>query len=441
MIVGKKLFILSLCLAAAFIAHCYAEEGKPKYPDLHEFIKTTQFIDVHSHPSTAHVSSERQFKYPTLEPPIFRPFWITDHDKIAVWESMQVEALQKIYGYSGTSVTADDIAGLEELSRKLWSAGKKDGLNKILDLCGIQATFYNSGYPKKDLDPGRTFWVPFVDFLLYPANASQIESINMDLRRTLKHHNESVEKEAARLKISLQGIGQYKKFIRALLTEFKSDGAVAVKVASAYYRTLWFDYVDGKEADLIYMKMLKEPLNDWKEYKRLQDYIARLVFSICGELDLPVHIHTGFGASATLKNLDSNPLNLESIFSDRAFQNTRLVMLHAGYPFSDKLKPLLEKKNVFVEFSAVNWMVFRHELADILFDWLSYPGASEKIMFGADAGAPVFFQIAAENSRAALYDALSRLIEKQIIDESKAKVIAEKIMRGNALRIHKLNLQ
>lgn len=80
-----------------------------------------------------------------------------------------------------------------------------------------------------------------------------------------------------------------------------------------------------------------------------------------------------------------------------AFKDTRFVMLHTGYPFWDKIKPLLEKRNAFVEFSAVNWMVFDYELADILFDWLSYPGVSEKIMFGSDAGAAVFFWIAAEN--------------------------------------------
>ena len=121
------------------------------------------------------------------------------------------------------------------------------------------------------------------------------------------------------------------------------------------------------------------------------------------------------------------------------FKETRFVMLHTGYPFGDKIKPLLEKRNVFVEFSAVNWMVFDDELADIIYDWLSYPGTSEKIMFGTDAGAPVFFWIAAKNSRQALYKALSRLIDQEIIDEDKAILIAEKIIRKNALRVHNLD--
>ncbi len=120
------------------------------------------------------------------------------------------------------------------------------------------------------------------------------------------------------------------------------------------------------------------------------------------------------------------------------FIKTNFVMLHAGYPFWDKLKPILEKRNTFVEFSAVNWFVYEDELEKILYEWLSYPGASEKIMFGSDAGAPVFFWIASKNSRKALYSALSRLIERRIINEEKAILIAEKIIRGNAMKVHGL---
>jgi predicted TIM-barrel fold metal-dependent hydrolase len=162
------------------------------------------------------------------------------------------------------------------------------------------------------------------------------------------------------------------------------------------------------------------------------------MFMMAGGLALPVHFHTGFGADAGLKNLDSHPLNLESIFSDRRFDQTQFLILHAGYPFWDKLKPALEKRNVFVDFSAVNWMVFDFELAEILADWLAYPGLTEKIMFGSDAGAPVFFWMAAENTRRALYLALAGLIDRGVLDEQEAVEVAGKVQRRNALRLHRL---
>jgi len=197
--------------------------------------------------------------------------------------------------------------------------------------------------------------------------------------------------------------------------------------------------VDEDEAAAIFREAGKAKLTDKNEYKKIQDFIARYICAKAGELDLPVHFHTGFGYVATLRNLDSNPLNLESIFSDMRFEKTRFVMLHSGYPWGPLMEPMLEKKNVFVEFSAVNWMVYWDNLADLLYQWLSYHNLAEKIMFGSDAGTPVFYWIAAENSRRALYMALSRLVDLNRFDEDMAILIARKIMRDNAIRVHKLD--
>jgi hypothetical protein len=77
-------------------------------------------------------------------------------------------------------------------------------------------------------------------------------------------------------------------------------------------------------------------------------------------------------------------------------------------------------------------------MADILHQWLSYHGLSGKIMFGSDAGTPVFFWIAAENSRRMLCIAL-KLIDQKKMDETQAISIAEKIMRSKAIRVHNLD--
>jgi predicted TIM-barrel fold metal-dependent hydrolase len=233
-------------------------------------------------------------------------------------------------------------------------------------------------------------------------------------------------------------LGAYLDSVDAALASWKRRGAAALKMGIAYHRTLRFDDPGWEEAAAIYAEGRQGTLESWEKYKKLQDVIARRVFLRAGELGLPVHFHTGFGADARLQLTDSNPLNLESVLSDLKYRNTRFLILHAGYPFWNELKPLLEKRNVFVEFSAANWMVFEDELARILEGWLSYPGASEKIMFGSDAAAPVFFWIAAHNSRQALFRALAALIDRGTITEEKAILVAGKVMRENALRVHNL---
>jgi hypothetical protein len=429
--------ILSLCVVLFIVTSC--DNNSLQYTKLYDFIEQTSFIDVHAHPSLRHRPYSSRDPYPTLEPLIGRPYWPIPKERIAVFDTFQPSALKELYGYKKDEVTEADIPELDRLSEKMWDSGTKEAFNRILDLCGIERVLANSGRPLEAAGQKRVLWVPFVDMFLYPLDPSEIRSIEPSLKSALtRYHSSNIELAQAN-EIQIKGLTSHLAFIDRILTQHKKDKAVALKIASAYIRTLWFDPVDKEVASAIFQEGLNGKIKSWAKYKKVQDYLARWIFLKAAELDLPVHIHTGFGATATLKNLDSNPLNLESVCSDMRFKETRFVMLHTGYPFSDKIKPLLEKRNVFVEFSAVNWMVYDHELADILFGWLSYPGASEKIMFGSDAGAPTFFWIAAKNSRQALYLALSRLIEQNRIDEAKAILIAEKIMRTNAIRVHALD--
>lgn len=412
---------------------------KIKFERLFEFIENTQFIDVHSHPIAGHVEYNIKDPYPTLEPPIDRPFWPIKKERIAVFDIMQVDALKEIYRYKREDVTEEDLSELKRLSQRFWEAGKKRGFNNILDICGIEKVFSNSRSQIKDLDLGRVLWVPFIDLFFYPFEASGLKSINPRLKEEIKNLSKEVWELREKYKIKIKDLSSYLLFIDKVLNDYKKENAVALKAASGYLRTLWFEEPERDKVAAIFEEGLKGELLSWKRYKKLQDFTAKYIFMKAGELRLPVHFHTGFGADASLKNLDSNPLNLESIFSDIRFKDTKFVMLHAGYPFWDKLKPLLEKRNIYVEFSAVNWFVFEHELEKILYEWLCYPGTSDKIMFGADGGTPVFFWIAAKNSRKALYQALAKLINNRIIGEEKAILIAEKIMRGNAIRVHRLN--
>ncbi len=428
-------FLVSLSLAAALSPAGWAQA---RYGRLEAFIARTRLIDVHAHPSARHVDHPADDTYPTLEPPIGRPYWPVVKERIAVFDTLEPEALRAIYGYTGTDVTEGDLPVLRGLSRKFWEAGGPAGLDRVLDICGIERVLADSEEPRSDVDPARVAWVPFVDCFMFPFAAPAIKALSPDLREMLDSCSGAVAGRLAKSGMSAIHLGAYLDFVDAALEGFKRRGAAALKVGIAYHRTLRFDDPAWEEAAAVYADGRRGTLDSWEKYKKLQDAIARRVFLKAGELGLPVHFHTGFGADARLKTTDSNPLNLESVIADLRFRNTRFLILHAGYPYWNELKPLLEKRNVFVEFSAANWMVFEAELADILTGWLAYPGASEKIMFGSDAGAPVFFWIAAHNSRQALYRALAGLIDKGIITEDKAILIAGRVMRDNALRFHSL---
>jgi len=412
--------------------------AQTRHARLDAFIDQTRFIDVHAHPSARHVDYPADDTYPTLEPPIGRPYWAIPRERIAVFDSLEPDALRAIYGYAKPDVTEGDLSGLRALSRKFWEGGGPAGFDRVLDICGIERVLANAEELRPEFDPARVSWVPFVDCLLFPFAAPGMPVASPALREMLDGCAGSVAARVAKSGGNAANLGTYLDFVDAALADCKRRGAVALKIGVAYHRTLLFDDPAWAETAALYAEGRRGRLDSWEKYKKIQDTIARRIFLKAGELGLPVQVHTGFGADARLKTLDSNPLNLESVVSDLRFRNTRFLILHAGYPFWNELKPLLEKRNVFVEFSAANWMVYEDELAEILRSWLGYPGASEKIMFGSDAGAPVFFWIAARNSRGALRRALSGLIDAGIITEDKAILVASRIMRDNALRFHNL---
>jgi hypothetical protein len=412
--------------------------AQARHERLEVFIDQTRFIDVHSHPSARHVDYPSDDTYPTLEPPIGRPYWAIPRDRIAVFDTLEPEALRAIYGYGKPDVADADLPGLRALSRKFWALGSLAAFDRVLDASGIEMTLANTEELRTELDPARVRWVPFVDCLLFPFAAPEMKGAPPSLREMLGDCSGAAAARSARFGRRATHLGAYLDLVDAILADFKKRGAVALKFGIAYHRTLWFDDPAWEEAAAVYADGLRGKLDSWEKYKIVQDVIGRRILLKAGELGLPVHFHTGFGADARLKNLDSNPLNLESVVSDLRFRDTRFLILHAGYPFWNELKPLLEKRNVFVDFSAANWMVYEDDLAEILGSWLGYPGASDKVMFGSDAGAPVFFWIAAHNSRRALYRALAGLVDRGIITEDKAILVAGKIMRENALRLHNL---
>lgn len=167
-----------------------------KYPALLEFIEKTRFIDVHAHPSLAHLDYKKEDPYPTLEPPISRPFWPIPKDRIAVFDTLQPEALKAIYGYNKDTVTEKDGEELRKLSQKFWQAGPGHGLIRVLDASGIDKVFANTSAFPQGLDPARVAWVPFIDLFFYPFAAPLMRDVAPDLKESLGSYSREVRAAA-----------------------------------------------------------------------------------------------------------------------------------------------------------------------------------------------------------------------------------------------------
>lgn len=88
--------------------------------------------------------------------------------------------------------------------------------------------------------------------------------------------------------------------------------------------------------------------------KALRDLVLRQTLAQCGDLGLPLQVHTGYGDSE-LRLADADPLGLDDILRTPEGQHARVVLIHAAYPWHEKVAYLAAvRASVWAEFSLVN---------------------------------------------------------------------------------------
>jgi predicted TIM-barrel fold metal-dependent hydrolase len=235
------------------------------------------------------------------------------------------------------------------------------------------------------------------------------------------------------------------RVVTPTLEKQKREGAIAVKFVAAYKRPLDFADVPKNEAERIFARFARgaaEPA--WNDYKKLQDFLFRYIAREAGRLGLVIHLHTGGGCGHFFNLSGSNPLLLESVLNDPTLRKTNFVLVHGGYPFVKETEFLMEKPNVYADFSAQTFLLTPKALARVLRDWLEYE--PEKILFGTDAS-PATPEVSWEESawltnkaaRGALAIALTGMINDGDITRERASELARMVMRENAVKLYGLN--
>jgi predicted TIM-barrel fold metal-dependent hydrolase len=105
---------------------------------------------------------------------------------------------------------------------------------------------------------------------------------------------------------------------------------------------------------------------------------------------------------------------------------------------------LMEKPNVYADFSAQTFLLTPQALSRVLRDWLEYE--PEKILFGTDAS-PATPEVGWEESawmtnktaREALAMALTGMMKDGDITRERAIELARMVMRENAIKLYGLN--
>jgi len=234
---------------------------------------------------------------------------------------------------------------------------------------------------------------------------------------------------------------EYLAFVSRILEENQKKGAIAEKFEAGYFRSLYFADPPRPAAATIYQKYHSGGVPTPEEYKTFQDYVFRYLVTEGGRLKLPVHIHTAVGEGDYFRLRNGNVLNLENVVKDPRYLNTTFVLIHGGYPYFREVIWLASMKNVYVDTSEIETLVYPSEMKNVLKLWLeTYP---EKITFGSDAypfstalGAEESYWLAVYSARDALAAALAEMVASNEVTEDKAMEIARGYLHDNAMALY-----
>ena len=228
----------------------------------------------------------------------------------------------------------------------------------------------------------------------------------------------------------------YKQHFLKLL----KDGMKTLKVALAYWRTLYFEDVDYKTASELYnsyMNNLKSDDDKVNSFpKQLQDYIMHYIFKIADENNFVVQIHTGLqeGMGNNLEN--SNPMLLKNLFGK--YPNLTFDLFHLGYPYERELIVLAKTfANVYIDMCWAH-IISPYASRNAFNEMLDVVPYNKIFGFGGDY---LFYDGVVGHLTMAKQDiceVLADKVNRKEIDAELAEKILSAVLYDNAKRVFKL---
>ncbi|WCJ34437.1 glutamate-ammonia ligase catalytics glutamate-ammonia ligase [Euphorbia peplus] len=174
--------------------------------------------------------------------------------------------------------------------------------------------------------------------------------------------------------------------------------------------------------------------------KSFIDYIFTQSLVVAVQFDLPMQIHTGFGD----KDLDlrlSNPLHLRMLLEDQRFSKSRIVLLHASYPFSKEASYLASVyPQVYLDFGLVIPKLSVHGMISSLKELLELAPLN-KVMFSSDGYAfPETHYLGAKKARELVFSVLCDTCSNGDLTVAEAIKVANDILANNSVNFYNIDM-
>src|SRR5437588_8842224 len=363
--VGIRVFFIILCGLPPL---CSAQARPLPGPDVHEIyqrllaqIEKIEIFDHHAHPGFP--------DDPDVDAMAAPPGSAALRERDSNPEL--VTAAQALFGYPFTDLSPEHARWLVQKKAELKRAQGTRYFSNILDKLNIEGSVANRAMMADYLDPKRFVWVFFADAFMWPFDNQQQRSRNADEEVYIP-----LQEKMLRRWIQQEGLAQlppdfdsYLKFISKTLEDNQKKGGIAMKFEVAYFRPTHFSDPTRDQAQSLYAKYRNAGTPTWEEYLTFQDFIFRYLIKEGARLHLPVHIHSAVGIGDYFNLSESNIMNLENILRDPRYAENTFVMIHGGYPLERQAIWLAAVKNVYLDSSLGEIIMYPSEVKNSLKQW------------------------------------------------------------------------
>jgi len=351
-------------------------------------------------------------------------------------------------------IIAQDIFEVEDindktyrtLSEKIASSNKKGWYSKILqDKANIECCIVNFlGRGKIYAPPSRI--EDSLDSMGQKLDM-RIPSLGLDMLKPVGAFDELVSiwnlKQIRKLEkeynVSIRTLDDLLKVLDLSFEARIKEGIVGVKTALAYNRIIHYEKTIRYQAEKVFNRIfdhLGEGIS-WREAKPLQDFLMHKVIQCAIESKLPIQIHTGLQEGNGNIITNTNPTHLINLFIQ--YPQAKFDIFHASYPYTGELTTLA--KNFPNVYADLCWMyiVSPYAARRILSEWIETLPSNKIFGFGGDylivEGAYAHAKMARDN----IAKVLAEKVKEGYFSPSEAVEFAQKILRGNPLRVFNIS--
>jgi hypothetical protein len=242
-----------------------------------------------------------------------------------------------------------------------------------------------------------------------------------------------------------RAISSFDDWLEACELEFDNalkHGAVALKSALAYQRSLQYDRVTKSEAEREYNEILKYKHMGiylpqvFTTSKQFQDYMMHFVLHLAAEKNLTFQFHTGLQEGNGNIIYNSDPSLLSNLFLE--YPDVDFDLFHMGYPYQNIVSALAKVfPNVYIDMCWAH-IISPQASVNALIEWIDSVPVNKISAFGGDY---IFIDGVYGHqyiARVNVSRSLTKKVTDGVFDIDRAKEVAKMLFYKNPFRIFKL---